>query len=127
MKRLGFNYIITDVTSKFTKIKKSDYLSEGKYTIIDQGKEHIAGYTNDEKSIQDRYAPIIVFGDHTRVIKFEKKPIALGADGAKALWVDPEVAHDKYVYYYLKSLRIKEAGYSRHFKFLKEKKFLFHF
>ena len=47
-------------------------------------------------------------------------PIALGADGAKALKVEPRLADTLYVYYYLRSVNLQEAGYSRHFKFLKE-------
>ena len=44
---LSFDDAINDVTRYATKIKTGDYLSQGQYQIIDQGKEHIAGYAND--------------------------------------------------------------------------------
>ncbi|MGY9339244.1 restriction endonuclease subunit S [Citrobacter braakii] len=120
MKWHKFPTVITDATSKFRKIKASNYLASGRYKIIDQGKEPVAGYTDDDSLVNEQLRPILIFGDHTRILKYENDPIALGADGAKALWVDPNIADARYVYYYLRSVRIKEAGYSRHFKFLKE-------
>lgn len=122
MKYLPFKSVITDVTSKFKKIKQSQYKQTGRFFIIDQGKSHIAGYTDEEELVNFKLSPIIVFGDHTKVFKYERSPIALGADGAKALWVNPKVAYDLYVYFFLKSYKLKDAGYSRHFKFLKEVK-----
>ena len=45
----------------------------------------------------------------------------MGADGTKVLI--PKIEADvKYLYFALRSLRIPSAGYSRHFKFLKEQK-----
>jgi type I restriction enzyme S subunit len=120
MKWHSFSEVITDATAKFKKIKASDYHSKGRYKIIDQGKEAIAGYTDDAHLVNGQLRPILIFGDHTRVLKYEDDPIALGADGAKALWVNPKLANARYVYYYLRSIQIKGAGYSRHFKFLKE-------
>ena len=120
MKSLPFPEVITDVTAKFTKIKASDYQEQGQYKIIDQGKEAVAGYTDNASLVNGQLLPIVVFGDHTRALKYVDEPIALGADGAKALWANPGLANARYVYYYLRSIQIKEAGYSRHFKFLKE-------
>ncbi|ACT09032.1 Restriction endonuclease S subunits-like protein [Dickeya chrysanthemi Ech1591] len=120
MKLHPFSEVVTDATSKFTKIKTSEYQTQGRYKIIDQGKEPIAGYTDDASLVNNQLLPVLIFGDHTRSLKYADTPIALGADGAKALWVDPALADTRYVYYYLRSIQIKEAGYSRHFKFLKE-------
>lgn len=120
MKWHSFAEVVTDATSKFKKIKASDYLAQGRYKIIDQSKELVAGYTDDPKLVNGLLLPVLIFGDHTRVLKYEEEPIALGADGAKALWINPTIANARYVYYYLRSIQIKEAGYSRHFKFLKE-------
>jgi type I restriction enzyme, S subunit len=120
MKWHPFSEVVSDVTSKFKKIKASDYKAQGKYKIIDQGKEPVAGYTDDINLVNGQLLPVLIFGDHTRALKYEDQPIALGADGAKALWINPDVGIALYVYYYLRSVEIKEAGYSRHFKFLKE-------
>lgn len=122
MKKLPFTEVITDVTSKFKKIKQSDYQKSGVFQIIDQGKEYVSGYTDDANLVNQNLSPVIIFGDHTRVLKYVETPIALGADGAKALWVNPKIAYSHYVFFYLKSLKLKDAGYSRHFKFLKELK-----
>lgn len=120
MKWYSFPEVIADVTSKFHKIKASEYQVGGKFKIIDQGKDAVAGYTDNESLINKNISPIIVFGDHTRAIKYEDTPVALGADGAKALKVNPQLANTLYVYYYLRSIKLANAGYSRHFKFLKE-------
>ncbi len=122
MKLYPFSEIITDVTSKFRKIKASEYKAEGRFKIIDQGQKEIAGYTDDESLINKTHSPFIVFGDHTRTLKYEESQIALGADGAKALAVNTKLANALYIYYYLRSIYLKEAGYSRHFKFLKQVK-----
>lgn len=116
-----FPSVIRDITSKFNKIPNKDFLDEGKYPIIDQGSNPIAGYTNEESIITDLGYPVIVFGDHTRILKYIDFPFAIGADGVKVLSVDTEQAYPQYIYYFLKFLRIPSIGYSRHFKFLKEK------
>ncbi|MBU0480565.1 MAG: restriction endonuclease subunit S [Proteobacteria bacterium] len=120
MKWYPFSEVITDVTSKFRKIKATDYKAEGRFKIIDQGQKEIAGYTDDESLVNKTHSPIIVFGDHTRALKYEESTIALGADGAKALAVNPKLFNALYIFYYLRSISLKAAGYSRHFKFLKQ-------
>ena len=120
MRLFTFSEVITDATSKFRKIKVSEYKTEGRFKIIDQGQKEIAGYTDDESLINKTHTPIIIFGDHTRALKYEESPIALGADGAKALSVNPTLANALYVYYYLRTINLKAAGYSRHFKFLRQ-------
>lgn len=119
---LPFLDVIQDITSKFNKIPNKDFINEGEYAIIDQGANIVAGYTNDKSIITDLGYPVIVFGDHTRIIKYINYPFAIGADGVKVLSVDTERAYPLYVFYFLKFLKIPNAGYSRHYKFLKEKK-----
>lgn len=119
---LPFLDVIQDITSKFNKVPNKDFMNEGKYAIIDQGANIVAGYTNDKSIITDLGYPVIVFGDHTRIIKYIDHPFAIGADGVKVLSVDKEKAYPLYVYYFLKFLKIPNAGYSRHYKFLKDKK-----
>jgi len=85
MKSYSFSEVVTDATAKFAKIKASDYHGQGRYKIIDQGKEPVAGYTDDASLVNGQLLPIVIFGDHTRALKYVDEPIALGADGAKAL------------------------------------------
>jgi type I restriction enzyme S subunit len=60
-----------------------------------------------------------VFGDHTRAFKYVDFPFAMGADGVKVLRAR-DGFEPKYLYRYLQSRKIPSAGYSRHYKFLKE-------
>lgn len=103
------------------KIQGKDFLDKGEYPIIDQGERFIAGYTNDTSKIYNEKLPVIIFGDHTRILKFVNFPFALGADGVKIL-VPKDEFNPPYFYYCLKLIGVKSAGYSRHYKFLKEKK-----
>ncbi len=105
------------------KIKTDHYLSKGKIPIIDQGQEYIAGYTNDNtKKIVD--VPAVIFGDHTRCVKYVEFPFALGADGAKVLLPKKDKFVPKFFYYQLLNKKILNLGYSRHYKLLKELTFV---
>ncbi|MDD2906676.1 MAG: restriction endonuclease subunit S [Sulfurimonas sp.] len=126
LKMVPFSSVLKDNTSKFTKIKKQDYLEKGTYKIIDQGQSFVAGFTNDSNCVNNFDDEVIIFGDHTRIFKFINFPIAIGADGVKVLGVLNKDEYDiKFLYYYLKSVKLHDAGYSRHFKFLKEIKIPF--
>jgi type I restriction enzyme S subunit len=118
---LHFLDVIQDITSKFNKIPNKDFVNDGEFPIIDQGANIVAGYSNDQSIITDLGYPVIVFGDHTRILKYVNYPFAIGADGVKVLSVDTEKAYPLYVFYFLRFLKIPNAGYSRHYKFLKEK------
>ncbi len=111
--------VFEDVTKLGKKIPTNEYLESGKYPIIDQGKEYISGYRNDETGLF-KDIPAIIFGDHTRVLKYIDKPCFLGADGVKLLKAKDKTADYKYLYYALCNVDIPNTGYNRHFKWLKE-------
>lgn len=116
---LPFSLAVKDATSEYSKLQKSEYLEQGRFPIVDQGQQKFGGYTDDESVVSLGGCPAVIFGDHTRIFKFIDEPFCLGADGAKVL--EPKVELDKkFLFYYLSSLNIESAGYSRHFKFLKE-------
>ena len=117
--RYDFLNVCNDVTKTATKISQSDYLSNGLYPIYDQGKNIIAGYYNNANGIANEY-PYIVFGDHTRVIKYVDTPCFIGADGVKLIKVTNSNFLAKYVYYSMIANPVDSQGYSRHYKFLKE-------
>ncbi len=119
MKKFIFTDAVADISSKFKKIKTSDYKKSGTYRIVDQGQKKTAGYTDDENDIYYSGRPVVIFGDHTKTLKYENEAIALGADGAKALKSE-DFLDTLYLYHYLKSIKLEDAGYSRHFKFLKK-------
>ena len=115
----SFDDVFVDCTSQGTKIPKEEYLDAGKHIVIDQGQNVVAGYTNREEGIY-KDVPAIIFGDHTRIIKYVDEPFFLGADGVKLLKSKKSDANYKYLYYALKNARIPNTGYNRHFKWLKE-------
>ena len=120
----SFNEIIYDVTKFGRKIKTSDYMGNGKYPIIDQGKNLISGYTNEENDIFVD-VPAIIFGDHTRILKYIDTPFFLGADGTKILKAKNENCNLKFIYYALKNIKIPDTGYNRHYKWLKESSIIY--
>lgn len=115
----SFDELFEDQTKLGTKIKTDEYHDSGAHIIIDQGQEQIAGYTDLDDGLFTS-VPAIVFGDHTRVIKYVDEPFFLGADGVKVLRCKYNDANYKYLYYALKSAKIPNTGYNRHFKWLKE-------
>ena len=104
-----------------TKIKSKDFLAVGRIPIIDQSLELIAGYWNNVDDCIKISNPVIVFGDHTKVVKFVDYNFVAGADGIKILCPKTCII-PKYLFYVLKSLKLPDLGYSRHFKELKLKK-----
>ena len=103
----------------FPKVKTSDCFEEGTYPVVDQSEKDITGYINNEELLYKGDLPIIIFGDHTRNIKYVDFPFAAGADGTKILHTT-SILDSKFFYYYLKSLQITNLGYSRHYSILKQ-------
>jgi type I restriction enzyme S subunit len=116
---VAFQDVFRDATGGNLKTQQKDYLDAGEIPIVDQGQSLIGGFTNDVQAVCGSSPPVIVFGDHTRAIKYVDFPFAIGADGTKILVprIDADV---RYLYYALRNVHLPEAGYSRHFKFLKE-------
>lgn len=114
-----FTDVFSDETKRGYKIQSSEYLPSGKYPIIDQGQAQIVGYTNLENGLFTD-VPAIIFGDHTRIVKYVDSPFFLGADGVKVLKSKVGDADYKYLFYCLQNAKIPNTGYNRHFKWLKE-------
>ena len=110
---------------KYTnKIKKSSFLKVGKFPIIDQSENFIAGYWNKKTDVFKVKNPVIVFGDHTCCFKYIDFDFVLGADGIKVIQPNKQFL-PKFLYYLLLNTKIENLGYSRHFKTLKIKKIPF--
>ena len=101
------------------KIYVPDYLSNGKYPIVDQSKKYIVAYSNNENGLYSN-TPFIIFGDVTRIFKFIDFPCFLGADGSVILKVINPEFDTKYVYYALLNSYVPDTGFNRHYKFLKD-------
>ncbi|EDY46624.1 restriction endonuclease subunit S [Streptomyces sp. SPB074] len=113
-----FEEALRDVSAAATKIPKSRLRDAGALPVVDQGRGLVAGYVDDPGLAQPNEVPVIVFGDHTRRFKYVDFPFAPGADGVKIL-AAREGFDPRYLYQFLASLDIPDAGYARHFKFLK--------
>ncbi len=99
------------------KIKRDDYRQSGKYPVVDQGENLIAGYIDDEQKLYRGNLPVIIFGDHTRIVKYIDFPFAFGADGIKIL-KPQEILLPKFFYYTLILNPVENQGYKRHFSLL---------
>lgn len=104
------------------KIKSSEYLKSGKYPIMDQSPGEIAGWTDEDSAlVHPPTEGLIVFGDHTCVLKFTTEPFAQGADGIKIFRLDESV-NGYYIFAHLKAFPLINDGYKRHFSDLKRLK-----
>lgn len=114
-----FESMCLDDTSSATKIPAAEYLQEGKYAVYDQAQEKdIAGYSNTEQGLCRNY-PAVLFGDHSRVVKYINEPFFIGADGVKIIRPRKDNLIPEFLYYDLKYHNIPNTGYNRHFKYIK--------
>ena len=102
-----------------TKIPKTQFAESGEFPVIDQSKERVAGFTDDPSALLRSEEPLIIFGDHTCVVKLQRGPFAQGADGIKILKASSQVVPE-YLYAALKSFPLHHNGYRRHYALLKE-------
>lgn len=116
-KRVSFTDAFSEVSHGVKKFKQNQYLEYGAHPIVDQGQELIVGYSDDETGLFND-VPVIVFGDHTRCVKYVEEPFFAGADGVKIL--KPRLSDNtRFWWHELKATPIENLGYSRHFKLLK--------
>lgn len=106
------------------KLKKDDYLEVGDYPIIDQSDGFIGGYSNKEEIVQFEPLPLVIFGDHTRRVKYANFPFISGADGTQLLSPLNKNMLPAYFYLSIKSIDLSDYAYARHFKYLKQQTIL---
>ncbi|HOJ18715.1 MAG TPA: N-6 DNA methylase [Ignavibacteriaceae bacterium] len=110
--------IISTITPP-TKILSTNYKTNGSFPIIDQSQDLIAGWTDDTTALIYPEKPLVIFGDHTCVVKIISSSFAQGADGIKII-LTSDLLIPNYLYVVLKYKPIKSSGYQRHFSKLKE-------
>lgn len=115
-----FISLVNDITGGNRKFQSTEYQTFGAFPIVDQSEKFISGFTN-ENAIVKRKKEVVLFGDHTKTLKFVDFDFCLGADGVKVLEPVNEL-DTKFLYYFLNTITLPDVGYSRHFKFLKELK-----
>ena len=104
---------------KLKQVKKEAYNNGSKYPIISQEEKFISGYCDDESIVCHIDRPIVVFGDHTRVLKYIDFDFVVGADGVKVI-IPIKSIDSKFLLYFLQWYNIPNLGYSRHYKLLKD-------
>ena len=118
---VDFESIIKSIGTKNNQIKSKEIENTGTIPVVSQGKEYIDGFSNQvDKSISPK-KPVILFGDHTRNVKYIDFEFIIGADGTKIF--ESLLADSKYLFRWVQraSTFIENRGYSRHYSLLKKK------
>ena len=110
----SYKNIVKNISSKPFQILQSEINDKGSYPVISQSCNYIEGFTDSaEKLFLSQES--IIFGDHTRNVKYLNFPFVVGADGVKILQTE---ACCKYIYYFTifaANNFIQDKGYSRHY------------
>jgi type I restriction enzyme S subunit len=101
------------------KIQRKDFLTDGAFPIVSQEEDFINGYWDSEADLFKTTTPVVVFGDHTKVLKYVDFDFVLGADGVKILQ-PRNFLLPKFFFYQLQAINLDSLGYARHYKLLKE-------
>ena len=105
---------------KYTrKIQRKDFLDDGQFPIVSQEAEFTNGYWDDEADVFKVTTPVVIFGDHTQVLKYVNFDFVLGADGVKIL-PPRDFLRPKFFFYQLQAANFSSLGYARHYRLLKE-------
>ena len=93
---------------------------KGKYPVISQSKNLIDGFYDDSSKLIKIDIPIVIFGDHTKNVKYINFDFIIGADGTQIL--KPIIINSKFLYYIIlnQSFIMKDRRYARHFSLLKK-------
>ncbi len=99
-------------------VPRTDYAKGSAIPVVDQGQSAIAGFT-DDLSLAVPLGEYVVFGDHTRALKWVDFQFAPGADGTKVLQARGDLL-PKFGFYALDRLDIPSRGYNRHWTILRD-------
>lgn len=123
-RNVPFECALRRVNSKKCQITSLEYQEIGALPVVDQSKEDIAGFTDQrQKRFPCPTGGVIVFGDHTRVVKYVDFDFVIGADGTQ-LMVAVDGVNTRFMLYQLQLNEVPDTGYNRHFKFLKERMYM---
>ena len=101
------------------KIQRKDFLAEGPFAIVSQEAGSPNGFWDKEADVFRHDKPVVIFGDHTRVLKYVDFDFVLGADGVKILQ-PADILHPKFFFHQLCSIDLPSLGYARHYRLLAE-------
>ena len=111
------------VSNPHAGYQQKDYKQSGAVPVVDQGRDLVGGFVDETERVIRALRPVIVFGDHTRVLKFVDFDFAAGADGTKLLQTNQDLVSDRFGFFMLRATRIRNRGYARHFGELRKLNF----
>lgn len=113
-----FSQLFKTIASQPYQIQQKEIRRVGKYPVVSQSAAYIEGYSDQQDKLYNGSIPVVIFGDHTRNVKYVDFKFIVGADGVKILVPD---INRKFAYYLTlyNSQKIENRGYSRHFQYLK--------
>ena len=118
--------ITKNIPSKKYQLLESQVLADGRFPVISQSKAYSIGFSNEADKVYHHDRPVIIFGDHTSEVKFVEFDFVVGADGVKIFEPIDDIIVGKFLFYifqfYSRDLS-KIGGYSRHYKYIKNKPF----
>ncbi len=107
------------------QVPTAKYKNTGIIPVIDQSRNYIAGYTDDFECLIELDVPAIIFGDHTRILKYITFPFAKGADGTQLIVSNDFDRMPQVLFYHsLLNIDLSNYSYARHFKYLKEEEII---
>ena len=109
---------VVSVVRANNPISRSKYQLTGTLPIVDQGQGAIAGWT-DDNSTQLPLGSYVLFGDHTRSVKYVDFHFAQGADGLQILKTKDGVL-PRYFFHILSAADLPNRGYNRHWSVVRE-------
>jgi len=113
------DFVSYSVGSRANQVQSKEILKEGYYPVVSQGLSLVDGYVNDgSKIVKD--LPVILFGDHTRNVKYIDFPFVIGADGTKlhkAIGVYPQYL---FLWMLYAANTLRDRGYARHYSLLRK-------
>ena len=118
---VAFDHIFKSIPTKRFQVQQKEIQPKGTVPVISQSANYIEGYTDDIDKIFTA-TPVIIFGDHTRVVKFVDFPFVVGADGVK---IYSTKIFPPYGYYLIEyaAHNIENKGYGRHSQYIAKQRY----
>ena len=119
-----FGEIYKRLNGKAYQIQTLEYKTHGLHPVIDQGQDQVAAFSDrTDRLFKCPSSGVIIFGDHTRILKFVEVDFLIGADGVQLLTMQGGDV-TRFFFYQLLTRDIPNTGYNRHFKYLRELTFM---
>ncbi len=109
--------IVDNPSCKPFQILQSDINDIGQTPVVSQSSNYIEGYSDRNDCVFQNKNAVLIFGDHTRNLKYVDFNFIVGADGVKI--IIPHILV-KYSYYALQFIinGMRNRGYARHYSVL---------